>query len=232
MDITCMERRSPFRVKDWRWVRAKYLFESGERFRPRFDDDWVRRALLFVAGSEGPPQHPDKPRVDQTLADALSIWRDGPQFKRALLESCILTGESLTYAATRCQLDVEVVTAYEALFFNISDRLAARDWVAREAIGETSPAAYRADFPWRIWRSLAYSGGKHALETVIAVTTDESMPAPEDLSPTEARAWVATTRFHCSLLIAAMIAEPAQLAALASLSQEGRANQSRAQQLR
>src|SRR5262249_31939135 len=120
--------RRGFCSADWRWQRACWLQETGQRPDRRLDDAWVRRARHFLdaegCGPDGAvPGRPD--RHDPAVARALQLSRVDPPFDRWQLEGYLLTAEPLEAVARHCALSVEAVEAYHALLFDVRPRLTA-----------------------------------------------------------------------------------------------------------
>jgi len=225
MDFAYIMQDSPLRSPAWRFLRARSLMERGKSIRSQQDDAWVQRATSFLTTAEhttGTTGKPGRhPQYDHDLAAAFAVL-NGPANTRGLLEAYLLTDSPLDYVAARCDLSLPVVEAYEALIFNVRDRLRASDWIAYRAIGSTTPAGYRDEYPARLWRAFAYAGGPLILETVIAVTTGQPIAAPPTLSPDEAVAWAAMTEFQTRLSLAMMLAETTEeVAALIHLATQG-----------
>jgi len=225
MEFANMLPHSPLRSPAWRFLRASNLIERGDRVHPEHDDSWIERFTSFLTTAENSTDTTGKPgrhpQYDHDLAAAFAI-HCGPAAARGLLEAYLLTDVPLDFVAARCDLSLTVVEAYEALFFCVKDSLQARDWIWTQAIGRTTPAGYRADYPAKIWRAFGFAGGPLILETVIAVTTGQPLSAPPSLSPDEATAWAAMTEFQTRLSVAMMLAETSdEVAALIHLATKG-----------
>jgi len=216
-------RDDPLRSPTWRWLQATALFENGKRIRPS-DDEWVRRARKFLASGGGQPATPDKrrrPHHDQAITDAFSVFRDGPKASRTRLEAYLLTSTPLDVVATRCLLSLEAVEAFTAVFYDVKDRLTARDWIIAQAIGSTSPQGLREDYPHRLLKLVAFIGGQHVLESTSAVLNGLPPAPPSGLSFEAATAWQRETELRCKLNVARLLAQtPEEYAALARFGDE------------
>jgi hypothetical protein len=73
---------------------------------------------------------------------------------------------------------------YEALFFNVTDRLDARDWITLQAVRwwEFNPAAGRD--PATVLRAYAYHGGPLLLDAALPYLLGDRMDVPPGLDPT------------------------------------------------
>jgi len=218
MDLIGMMPHSPFRIPSWRYQRATELVEEGKRLRPKFDDAWVARTKTFLATNRATELgKPHRHARDEALARAFAIF-NGPASIRGRLEGYLLTHATLDHVAARCRLQVETISAFEAVFFSVRGHLGSRDWIMFKVVGLPSPSAYRAD-QTLVWKTLAYFGGLQIFEIALAVTCDLPLLTPSGVRPAEAAAWAATMRFRCRLLIAAMTAEtPAELTGLVQIA--------------
>ena len=167
-------RFDPMRPLDWRWERAQSLVAAGSRFRRDRDDEDTGRAVRYLRAvrrlhtADEPigelkvkPDLLDNHRAYQlhaaaspqtTVVQARLLARQGPDEIGALV--------SLTPAA---------VKAYEAVFFNVRQRLEAKVYIAKLAVGWTSAMAVAGCGVDVVSRSIAYYGGPFALEVAIPV---------------------------------------------------------------
>jgi len=220
MEPVYIMAHSPLRLPSWRYQRAVQLLEQRRRIRPEIDDTWVARIKTFLAANgASPTQHSESRhrKRDQAVADAFAIY-NGPKASRALLESYLLTSARRDTVAARCQLTSEVVEAYQAIFFCVRNWLNARDWIAAKAIGIATPEGLRAEYPFRLWRLLAFNGGQDVLETLVAVMSGNPLVPPPGLSFAAATTWQRETELRIKLHVASLLAEtPMELAAVARI---------------
>jgi hypothetical protein len=208
---------SPFGSPARRWLRALWLVERGQRTKPRFDDDEIRRVKRFLSACGRDAKGPAMARkADPALADALQLFCNEQSHKKWRLESYLLTTEPLETAAARCSVSLATAQTYHDIFFDVRPYLAARDWIWMRAIGAGAWNCFGRDFPGSLWKAFAYSAGSLALEFAVAVTTDAPLPgwirATLNLaSPYEE----ARLRLHGKFLIAALTTKsPTELTAL------------------
>jgi hypothetical protein len=124
------------RPPDWRWVRARLLGEEGLRLR-RFDDEWTRRARSFQREMNrrgGDPEHPGLAKLDPAVFGALRLSR-GDERRRWEIEARLLAAQDSSGIAARTVVEAEIVTAFEALSYDVRDRLHASDWILAECLG-------------------------------------------------------------------------------------------------
>jgi hypothetical protein len=163
---------SPLRPLDARWRLASELIRQGiRRPRRRWCDPWTRRALRFLrhAARVGGPDHPKVVRKDPALAGALGL-RSGPdQLSRLAVEARLLAGQSDEVIARRGALPAEVVTVYEAVFFNVRHRLDAADSILFTAIGPRLYAEDGEPAPDVVVKLLAFLGGPPVADALLGL---------------------------------------------------------------
>jgi hypothetical protein len=209
-----------FRSPQWRWLRATWLHRQARRASPRIDDEWVRRAMRFLAATAGgpPKRRKGSAHKDTATAAALDLAQEQDPHRRWMVESLLLTAESLETIARRCELSVAVVEAYHELFFDVRPHLTARDWIFYRAVGASGWTGFAGQPLGALWRYAAFTAGPLALEVMVAVTMDQPLPG-------WLRAWFADKanpdyeearfRFLARLTVAALtVRTPAQLTAL------------------
>lgn len=115
----------------WRWRRAQELVATGDPYDPRRDDELVERIHSYLALAHDDPQAAAE--ADPPFAKAERVFRQGGE-NEALLRAWVLTALPASEVAKRVGLDLEVVEAYVAGFFDIQDRRSCRNWVVQSAI--------------------------------------------------------------------------------------------------
>lgn len=215
--ISCMPG-NPFRRPRWRWNRALYLANGAQPAGPDIDDDWVMRATTYLAVGSGAHRPSCKPRQpnDPVVAAAASYWNENSEV-RWRLEALALANEAPDAIAEQCGLPIDVVDAYEAIFFDARRCLAARDWVVNNVLGGMRPPNIRRQAPASLWRIAGFFGGPHILADVIAVTMNRPMPrTPPERLPggyASVQQYQDHIRRKCQMWIATLTAEtPSELA--------------------
>jgi hypothetical protein len=139
-------RIDPMRRLSWRWDRASLLIEKGSRFSKRRDDEWTGRAMRYLrarsrsyrAGVPSTaimvkPEHSDIHQARQLdAADDVLTW---------VVQARLLARQTGSEIGPLVSMDAAGVEAYESLFFNIRDRLEAKVYIGKIAIGWTSVTA-------------------------------------------------------------------------------------------
>src|SRR5208282_5310715 len=135
-DLTWM-RESPFRPPDWRWRLARLSLEEKLPRRPQLRDRWVRRCAKFMR-ADRVRSRSCRPRrrasSDAILSDAARIRFASDPLIAAELEAWILAASHPEFIAERCNLSVEVVAAYEAVFFDVRPYLDATGYIFHRVI--------------------------------------------------------------------------------------------------
>jgi hypothetical protein len=122
----------PFRQPHWRWEYARYRVQRGYGAPPNAEGHWLRlayeihNALLETESADLPDELRDR-RPDVFYAHQL--WRDSNRLRRDAIEAFILAGEPSIRIATRFGIPATVIDAFEALFYDVRDRLRYRAYV-------------------------------------------------------------------------------------------------------
>jgi len=179
---------NPVRRPQWRLDRVLQLV----RHRPqplwprRVDCHAIRvyrRILLELAAARNDEDAVDKlehESPDICYAHALHYSADAEP--RQILEARLLTSESLDLIAKRMGTSTKAIEYYEALFFNVRDRLDSDDWIRSVIRGNFHKAERNAsngmDVEQRGYamRLFAYYGGPLVLDAVIQGLSQAKMP--------------------------------------------------------
>jgi hypothetical protein len=175
-----LEKDSPMRSPRWRYDRVlKVLRTPGLRLPELADDHPIRachRYLVLGAAAQTSPEEfaefcQDYPHVEP----AVSLHYSPAPELQYILQARLLTAESLAQIAARLGTDELVIRFYSDLFFDVRDRLEARDWIMKVILG---PPELRAKFNKDgtltdaqrgfLYRLFAYYGGPLVLDALIA----------------------------------------------------------------
>ena len=161
-----LHHQSPLCPPAWRWGWGQRVVGDG---RPWPDDidhaglATLRLAQHVVGEGGGTPGDIDG-QLTAELA-ALAIYRGEPT-RRMLAEAWILSGQCDAEVGQRLGIEPAVVGQYERLFFNVRDRLHARDWIIFVAcdcpVDPREPHTLAS-----VVRLLAYIGGPLVLDVVL-----------------------------------------------------------------
>jgi hypothetical protein len=158
---------NPRRPVDWRWQRAGRLLELGLRWSRRRDDEAIRMAKKYQAGLRRCRGEADRSRLVCRMPDiggAVAIV-EGEPATRAAVEARLLAGESMEAIACKTALTPRAVALYEALFFNVSDRLENRGYLIH--FGVRLYSTPREPDPSLAWRLFGLLGGPVVLDALI-----------------------------------------------------------------
>ena len=145
-DDLSWRRESPFRPVDWRWRLAQRPLKEKLRGRPETRDPWVRRCAKFMR-AECVRSQSCRPRrrasSDPILSDAARVRFATDPLVAAELDAWVLAASHPEFIAERCGLNVEVVAAYEAVFFLIVTHFGEGSGTRRVTPRPTSSVATR-----------------------------------------------------------------------------------------
>jgi hypothetical protein len=164
-----LQRHNPLREPSWRWRRALSLVARGRYFSRHRDDPETGRAVHYLRALARCPQGIPSARVVKRypeIYEAHRLHEDGGT-TRMLVEARLLARQPPDEIARLTGVAGAVIDAYEALHFNIADRLDARDWVLTQAVGRRRSAEGAAPDRGVVLKSFAYFGGPLALEAVL-----------------------------------------------------------------
>ena len=162
---------SPLDWPDWRWTRAG---QPQSNYPKNESDDWIARTRALRGDPKGEANFPD-------LRQAIELQREAEPRRRNEVQSLLLTRMPFSDIAERCRLPLKTVEAFAALFFDVRDRLRARDWIFLRAIGCGPWNGFGGEMPGGIWRYAAFTGGVDVFDAVHAVTLNR--PIPDRLLP-------------------------------------------------
>lgn len=156
------------RPLDWRWQRASSLTKQGCPLLAERDDEQTLAAARYLGQTKRRPGNKDHglAQVIQLIEEEASLIGE--------IQARILAAQDDHAIAFRCGLTPEVVYWFEALFFNVRDRLKAHDWIALRAIRLNLLEAMPVE---TAWKHFAYIGGPIVLEIILAVTQNKPFPA-------------------------------------------------------
>ena len=146
--------RNPRRPLDWRLRRAEQLVRRKLVPDPEWDDEGTHAAFEMLTDPDSASDHLLEARKMYTVSTP----------RRRELEARILANRNIEETAQQLTMPLEVVTAYEQLFFNCLDRIDTRyvmDIVIRK------PAVFDATDVRTIWLFFGYAFGVEILNDVI-----------------------------------------------------------------
>jgi len=126
------------------------------------EDIWVRDTCLAILG-----RCRRSPCVT-AIQKVRTLWEKDPDsHERAHLEARLVTTESLTEVAEKCNMSHDEVIAYHQVFFNVRSFRKAVDWFHVEVLGVLNKSPMGLGV---LWKRTAYGAPSQLLDHVIAAT--------------------------------------------------------------
>jgi hypothetical protein len=175
--------RNPRRPVDWRWQRAA-IAATGEYplSRRRDGDTWVARATKFIREHENCETELDLAALSERhpiLYWAHDLWYtrdDSGNPVRSEVEARLLADDEPDNIARRVATEVEVIEAYERLFFNVRERLCNRGYLMHCVLGPSIHLGFQASEYDLIWKLFAVLGGPLAVDLMIDQSVGHARP--------------------------------------------------------
>lgn len=184
-NILDLSLAAPWRPVDWRWKRAVRLREAG-RIAPTINhrgDVFLRRALDFLTAWDRCQSDWDFERLCgrwPALAQARNL-RDSPE-KESLrweVEARLLARQTPEEIAGLLYATADTIAWYEALWFNVTDRLDSLSWVVHHALGRDMHYALRDNDTGTLWRYYGYAGGRYVLDAALSLGSGHPAEGPD-----------------------------------------------------
>ncbi len=181
------QKYNPTRSPAWRWERVLELTEGGvnRRVSRQRDDRFVREAKQFFVDYQRLPVSQRQALFldNPGLSIAYNTYSVDDEYLQCSWQAHLLTGKTHKEIASLLGVPVGAIDWYEALFFNVSDRIQNkrlhRPWVIRQILG---PAATRgiADRCFDVTAKLfAYFSGYEAMRIVTEQMTEAKEPTSQ-----------------------------------------------------
>lgn len=184
-------RHNPTRVPHWKWLRAISVDAGGPKASKTLDGadgfKWIRRALRLkrhhAAAGNRPEVLYNLARLDPAIFWAHSIWAEDKQPTRWEIEARILAGETDEEIAKKVGCEPEVITAYEAVFFNVREKLNNTAYVVNVVMADSVTKGITERQYDLLWKMFGYRGGPHVLDAMTSRFSAIDKPQkPEDVS--------------------------------------------------
>jgi hypothetical protein len=169
MTLIDINPRNPFRPPDWRWRRALCLYEGRANPHSRRVDHWTRSAVRHIARIDagGIPPGRRQTGTDGVLDDAHALkFSDDPRC-RWEVEARVLAGQEPTAIAASLGYSPDSIEAFEALFFNVGDRLDAVDYLVGFALDPRLYTGIAQDDLGAIVKLFGYYAGPQAVDALV-----------------------------------------------------------------
>lgn len=174
---------NPFRSADWRWRRAHEIHLGRGLSTTRRRDGtqgykWISRALTFLRELDGCGEDD---RLRAVLAErrpdifwAHWAWSSTACPQRHSIEAQILARCDDYAVGFRCGVPPTVIEAYEALFFNVREKLQHRGYILHCVLGPSIQRGISEREYDLLWKLYGYFLGPHivaALESKFSTTS-------------------------------------------------------------
>ena len=203
--ISDPRRHSPFRTPHWRWEEGLNHFRNNT-CPDGWEDPAIAQACQFLNNLGLATTDAARMALSQRCPDlsaARAIYAAGGAGKDEL-EARLLCQEPDAIAAGM-NISADIVRIYATYFFDVLDARHATDWMLAQAVGLfnfSSPPTEGQN-----WRYLAWFGGPHVLDLVIADHLGLSRPTVSDLHDLADRARF-LVREHASYIRTGNPADP------------------------
>lgn len=164
-------KHDPLRTPTWRYdILRKLLDRNVKKVRRTSYDEYIFQAIKFLRKWR---ELNKEDRItlfplNEGLYYAHSLYEDTERDIKTAIEARLLCGQSDEQIAKRIDTLPSAIGWYEALYYNVRDRLQSRDWVFRIIDGpEGSRNIDEQDFSGCIKRA-AYINGPAVLEELLA----------------------------------------------------------------
>lgn len=177
--------KNPGREPHWRWLRVLQIEKGGKKASRALDGPegftWIRRALRLKRRFDAAGGHESAlfglMHEDENLLWAHTIWSEERRPTRWAIEALILAGAPNELIAERLGADPGVIEAYEAVFFNVRDRLEQPLYIINVVMGEAVARGVQERQYDLLWKLFAYHGGIHTLDAVMQRAVKMQKPA-------------------------------------------------------
>jgi hypothetical protein len=182
----------PYRSPRWRYDRAAYLAKTrgaNRTYDYSRDDEWVAATFKFLK------QWKSLTRNNQQATNEMRVSRLYPKWPglylahqlfqantgdptRYEVEARILARQTNEEIAQRVSVHPDAIEWYEAVFFNVRDRLDNEGYIGRQVIGPAVAHGLRnisLDFSAKYW---GYYGGPYILDLILS-DYDPATPKPK-----------------------------------------------------
>lgn len=168
-------RTNPFRPPHWRWLRATGIANGTQPKAGRRRDGvesyrWINQAARFQQARASTVGDEAQVALAHTYPEifwATYAYEDDNNATKWEIEARILARCSNWEIGYACGVSEGIVAAYEALFFNVRDRLRHSGYIVNSVMG---PSVHRGlserEFDL-LWKMYAYAYGPHMLQALI-----------------------------------------------------------------
>lgn len=165
---------NPWRVPQWRWLRAVNITEGGPGTTARRDTPdgfkWISRARRFKTLRDAAAT--ERLLLELSLDESDIFWahyawlNENSPVKWAI-EAHLLARETNREIGFRTGCAESIVDAYENLFFNVREKLNYREYVINVVLRDSVNNGLNERNPDLLWKLFGYCGGPLVLDAMI-----------------------------------------------------------------
>jgi hypothetical protein len=164
------------------------LVDAGRYVSRKRDDEETARAVAYLRALRRGQGGRRQAGVARSLPDVHAARQLNLHGGNATVEvqARLLAAQSFEEVARITGLPPEVVKWYEALFYQVTDRLRARDWITTCAVGWWASDLSTGRDPATVLRAYAYHGGPALLDAALLYLLGDRMevrPGYDQFSP-------------------------------------------------
>lgn len=184
-------RSNPWRAPHWRWGRALGIVEGQQPGTTARRDGaegyrWITRVVKYLEAYI--TCQDDFSRMSLAMDEPELFWahwafdqKEHPA--RAIIEARVMARDMPVNIAHYSNCDEKIVEAYEAVFFDVREKLDRKDYVTAVIFGHKTQEFVREKNYGMIWKLLAYAGGPHVLDAAMSkLTTPSWVNNPENVA--------------------------------------------------
>lgn len=170
-------RSNPFRPADWRWQRAIGVLNRNQPNPTRRRDDapgykWIRDALRFKLAYDACGDN-DLRKFDlaenyQAMFWAHWLWHQDNHPAKSALEAYILARQTDFEIGYIFGVPPQMVEAYEAVFFNVREKLNHREYILHCVLGPSIQRGLNESMYDLLWKLYGYFCGPHFLAGLVS----------------------------------------------------------------
>lgn len=172
--LDCL-RSNPWRKPSWRWLRAGGIIsgeQPGATARRDGEDGyaWIRRCVAFRR-AEAICRNNETSRMQLAFEDPAMFWAtwlyETEHPARWIIEARVMARQTPREIAFFSGCGVEIIEAFEAVFFDIRALLDRQDYVNTVIFGDSVHRGVTEREYDILWKMFAYACGPHALNALV-----------------------------------------------------------------
>jgi hypothetical protein len=199
---THLLRRDPTYPPDWRWKRAQQLAAKPRSLYGPHDDELIRLTVKYLRrlGRCQTVAKRDRLAKDMPSIHQAHELHVGGDMSASVIQARILARQSGLEIGNHMGISHEVIASYEALIFDLRDRLDARMCVHVLALRRPTPQDSEAVWLGWVLRTMAFYGGPLLLDLASAALLESELTLPDKSTVNPSELVVRKVRLLASLL--------------------------------